>query len=273
MATAVLFPGQGSQRPDMRDTVAAELPDLLERCLELVGDDPFERVAESTRFAQPAIFCASVAGWRRLQPELESQEIVAVAGHSLGEFAALVAAGALDAADALELVVVRGRLMDEAGGGTMLALLGVADDAAEALAGRHGLSVANLNAPGEIVLSGPVDAVEAAVQAARADDMKILELGVAGAFHSPAMAPAVEPFTAALERAPFRAPAVPVISCLSAAPMTDPRRDLADVLTGPVRWSATMQALRALGAEEFVDAGPGRVLHKLVRRNLHGAHA
>ena len=106
-----------------------------------------------------------------------------------------------------------------------------------------------------------------------AQGMKALELGVAGAFHSPAIAPAVDGFTAALREAPFREPHTTVISCLTAEPMTDPRRDLADVLTGPVRWSATMRALAALGADEFVDVGPGRVLHKLVKRNLREAHA
>ncbi len=273
MPIALLFPGQGSQQPDMRDVVAEAAPDLLARCLELVGEDPFDRAGESTRLAQPAIFCASVAGWMRVEPELRGRDVVATAGHSLGEFGALVAAGALDPMDALELVVLRGRLMEEAGGGTMLALLGTDDATAESLAEKHGLSVANMNAPGQIVLSGPVDAIDAASDAAHAQGMKALELGVAGAFHSPAMAPAVAGFTAALQEAPFREPHTTVISCLTAEPMTDPRRDLADVLTGPVRWSATMRALAALGADEFVDVGPGRVLHKLVKRNLREAHA
>src|SRR5687767_12081529 len=144
MPTAVLFPGQGSQQPGMGDLVAAEAPELLERCLALVGADPFERVGESTRFAQPAIFCASVAGWRRLDATP-----VAAAGHSLGELAALVAAEALDPIDALGLVVLRGALMADAGGGTMLALLGAGDDDAEALAAEHGATVANYNAPGQ----------------------------------------------------------------------------------------------------------------------------
>ena len=117
---AVLFPGQGSQTPDMRDLVAQREPELLERCLELVGEDPFARVDESTRFQQPAIFCASIAGWRAL--DLEPQF---AAGHSLGELAALAAAGVLTVDDALELVVLRGRLMAEADDrGSMLALVG-----------------------------------------------------------------------------------------------------------------------------------------------------
>jgi [acyl-carrier-protein] S-malonyltransferase len=270
MPIAVLFPGQGSQQPDMRDDVAVVAPDLLDRCIELVGDDPFERVAESTRFAQPAIFCASIAGLQRLDVAAPP---VAVAGHSLGELAALVASDAIDVMDALELVVLRGRLMSEAGGGTMLALLGADDETAEALAHGHGVSVANFNAPGQVVLSGPADKLDAVAKTARAHGHKALELGVAGAFHSPAMEAAVAPFAEALERTTFRAPRVPVISCATAEPMTDPARELAAALTAPVRWTATMRALAARGADEFVDAGPGRVLHKLVKRNLEPARA
>jgi [acyl-carrier-protein] S-malonyltransferase len=266
MATAVLFPGQGSQQPDMRDRVAADAPDLLERCLDLVGTDPFPRAAESTRFAQPAIFCASVAGWRTLAADVRS-DVVAVAGHSLGELAALVAAEALDPQTALELVVLRGALMACAGGGTMLALLGADEDTAEALAHQHGVAVANFNAPGQVVLSGDAEALDAAAATARAHGVKALELGVAGAFHSPAMEPAVTPFAAALDDVAFAEPAFTVISCATGEPMTDPRTELAAALTRPVRWTATMRALHALGVDEFVDAGPGKVLAKLVKRN------
>jgi [acyl-carrier-protein] S-malonyltransferase len=272
MPTAALFPGQGSHVPGMRDHVAAHAPDLLDRCLHLVGADPFERAGESTRFAQPAIFCASVAGWRALDPEVRD-DVVAVAGHSLGEFAALVAAGAVDARAALELVVLRGRLMADAGGGTMLALLGADDETAEALAYRHGVTVANFNSPGQVVLSGPADALDDAASAARAHGLRTMELGVAGAFHSPAMEPAVGTFAVALDSMLFTAPQITVISCSTAAPMTDPRRELAAALTAPVRWTDTMRALDALGADAFVDVGPGRVLHKLVKRNLEPARA
>jgi len=271
--TAVLFPGQGSQEPGMRDLVAAEAPDLLESCLELVGEDPFARVADSTRFAQPAIFCASVAGWRRAAAHVDPP--VAVAGPSLGEFAALVAADALVPLDALELVVLRGRLMSEAGeragGGTMLALLGASDEQAARLAAVHRVFVANENAPGQIVLSGPEDGIAAAAERARADGLRAMELGVTGAFHSPAMEAAAPPFTAALKRTAFRTPAIPVVSCLTAQTMTDPRRDLADGLTRPVRWTATMHALAERGARRFFDAGPGQVLTKLAKRNVTGA--
>src|SRR4051812_37796153 len=266
MPTAILFPGQGSQTPGMRDAVAERAPELLER----LGDEPFERVGESTRFAQPAIYCAGLVGWLAAADEL-AEPPLAMAGHSLGELTALVAAGALDPFDGLDLVVLRGRVMDAAGGGTMLALLGAEPEQAQALADAHGVTVANDNAPGQVVLSGPGEALDAAAAAARADGLRALELGVAGAFHSPAMREAVAPFAEALRATRFAEPRVPVISCLTARPMRDPRAELADALTRPVLWRQTMRALDALGATDYVDVGPGRVLDKLVRRNL--AHA
>ena len=146
-STAVLFPGQGSQTPDMRDLVAAVRPDLLDAAIDLVGEDPFPRVEESTRFAQPAILCASLASWTRLRDHVDP---VALAGHSLGEFSALAAAGAISDHDALRLVVLRGNKMassgEASGGGTMLALMGATPAQSAALADRHGVSLANDNA-------------------------------------------------------------------------------------------------------------------------------
>jgi [acyl-carrier-protein] S-malonyltransferase len=266
-ATAVVFPGQGSQAPGMRELVAAARPDLFDAVLELVGDDPFARVDESTRFAQPAIFCASLAGWGRLHGHVEP---MALAGHSLGELTALAAGGALDEHAALELVVLRGRLMAEAGeasgGGTMLALLGGTPAQAAALAARHRVSLANDNAPGQVVLSGAPEDLQAAATAARADGLRAMALDVAGAFHSSQMASAVGPFSAALAEIPWRTPTVPVYSCTSAAPFVDPALELADALVRPVRWRRTMEALVAAGAGNVVDAGPGQVLAKLARR-------
>lgn len=263
---ALLLPGQGSQVPDMRDDVAAFAPELLDRACELVGEDPFARVGDSTRFAQPAIFCASVAGWRRLEPAMQTP--LATAGHSLGELAALVAADAIDAGVALELVVLRGRLASEVRTGTMLALLGAPEERAQELAAEHGVVVANVNAPGQLVLSGPDVALDVLAAQARAEGFKALELGVAGAFHSPAMQPAVAPFAAALRRIAWREPAFTVLSGATARPMTDPARELAEALTAPVRWMETVRALVALGADDFVEPGPGRVLTKLLRRIL-----
>ena len=267
--TAIIFPGQGSQTPGMRDSVAEHRPDLLELAAEVVGEDPFGRVNEGTDFAQPAIFCASLAGWASLgRPAGEL-----MAGHSLGELAALVAAGSLGERDGLELVTLRGRLMQrsgtEAGDGGMLALLGAgaAGHAAELAAG-HGLAVANDNSPGQIVLSGARAAFPGAATAAKALGLRALELDVTGAFHSPMMAAAVPEFEAALAEVEIATPRVPVLCAVTAEPFDDIRARLAQALTSPVRWRETMLALNARGADRFVEVGPGRVLTGLAKRTL-----
>jgi [acyl-carrier-protein] S-malonyltransferase len=265
-STAILFPGQGSQTPDMRDVVAERRPDLLELAVQVLGEDPFPRAQEGTDFAQPAIFCASLAGWDALgRPTGDF-----MAGHSLGELGALVAAGAIDERDGLELVTLRGRLMQDAGersgDGGMLALLGsgAAENAAR-IADRHGLSVANDNSPQQVVLSGATGSLPAAAADAKELGLRAMELSVSGAFHSPMMASAVPDFTAALERVTLSEPHVPVISAVTAQPFDDIRRRLADALTSPVRWRET---LHELGAARFVEVGPGRVLTGLTKRTL-----
>jgi len=263
---AVLFPGQGSQTPDMRDLVAQREPELLERCLELVGEDPFARVDESTRFQQPAIFCASIAGWRAL--DLEPQF---AAGHSLGELAALAAAGVLTVDDALELVVLRGTLMADADDeGSMLALVGADDDEAKAVAAAADLTIANDNAPGQVVLAGDRDAFEAAEAKAQELGKRAIRLPVAGAFHSPAMEPAVQPFRTALDDVALGEAGFTVYSCASARPFTDVREELAQALIRPVRWRETFTALHEAGAEHFVEVGPGKVLARLAKRIVPG---
>ena len=263
-APVVLFPGQGSQTPEMRDLVARRAPELLERCIALVGEDPFPRAGESTRFAQPAIFCASLAGWDAL--ELDP---AAAAGHSLGELAALAAAGVLDRDDALRLVVLRGELMAEADDvGSMLALVGATPEDAEAVAAAAGVTVANDNAPGQVVLSGPRDALARAEEAARERGRRALPLDVAGAFHSPSMEPAVAPFREALDSAELHEGAFPVFSCASTKPFEDVRAELAAALTRPVRWRETVIALHNAGGRRFVEVGPGKVLARLGKRIL-----
>jgi malonyl CoA-acyl carrier protein transacylase len=258
----------------MRDDVADARPDLLQAVCELVGEDPFERVDESTRYAQPAIFCASLASWSRVASRLEP---VAMAGHSLGEISALAAAGAVDEFDALALVVLRGRLMAESGaasgGGTMLALVGGTPARAAALAARHGVAVANDNAPDQVVLSGRREDLEGAGNDARAQGMRAVMVDVAGAFHSPQMAAAVEPFRERLAQSTFTTPGIKVVSCATAAPFTDPANELAEALVRPVRWRETMTALAGMSVTMFVDAGPGRVLAKLAPRCVAGAAA
>lgn len=265
--TAILFPGQGSLTPEARDHARAVCPDLVELAAELVGDDPFKLAHERTDFAQPAIFVASMAGWR----ERDAMPIAGMAGHSLGELSALTAAGAIDEEEALRLVVFRGRLMQaaaEGNGGGMVAVLGADVDTAERLAAEHGLTVANDNAPGQLVLSGPLGGIDSLQRNAREQGYKAMVLEVAGAFHSSAVASARDPFFEELSAARWSEPTVPVISGATVSPFTDPPRQLADALIWPVRWRAVMAALFDLGAREFVDMGPGRVLDRLVRRNL-----
>ncbi len=263
--SAILFPGQGSQTPEMRDLVAEVRPDLLELVVAAVGEDPFPRVEEGTEFAQPAIFAASLAGWESLgRPDGDF-----MAGHSLGELAALIAAGALSERDGAELVALRGRLMARAEEGGMLALLGAgaAEQAAE-LAQAHGLSVANDNSPQQVVLSGARTALPAAAEHAEEIGLKARELPVTGAFHSPLMSPAVPEFRAALEEVSFDHPRVPVLSAVTAARFEDPRAQLAQALTMSVRWREVVLALHERGVEEFVEVGPGRILTGLVKRTL-----
>jgi malonyl CoA-acyl carrier protein transacylase len=268
--TAVLFPGQGSLTDDSPERARAACPELVELASELVGDDPFSRAHERTDYAQPAIFVASMAGWRERDiPDIA--DIAAMAGHSLGELSALAAAGAVAVEDALRLVVLRGALMQEAAqgnGGGMVALLGGDAEAAAALAAEHDLVVANDNAPGQLVLSGPLAGVEAIKRTARERGFKALVLDVAGAFHSPCVERAREPFLNALRDVRWSEPTVPVISGATVTAFSDPPQQLADALVAPVRWRELMTTLFDLGAREFIDVGPGHVLARLVPRNL-----
>jgi [acyl-carrier-protein] S-malonyltransferase len=269
MPTAILFPGQGSQTPDMRDRVADVRPDLLDLVTETVGEDPFPRADEDTRYAQPAILVASLAGYEAIRDELDDRPL-AVAGHSLGELTALAVAQAISERDAIRLAALRGRLMSESGArrgdGAMLAALGGDDDTVVRIAEAHGATVANDNAPGQLVLSGERAALRAAGSELKEHGVRVLELNVAGAFHSPFMADAVPDFADALNATYVRKPRLAVISCVTAAPIDDVRRRLAEGLTAPVRWRETVVALQDMGVERFVDVGPGQVLAKLVKR-------
>ena len=268
---ALLFPGQGSQTADMRGAVESHRPDLVELAASEVSDDLFERAAEGTRWAQPAIFCAALAGYevlkQRYEPEL-------MAGHSLGEITALVAADALDAADGLRLVAARGRLMQEARGGGMLAVRVREREPIEEVAAETGLTIANDNAPDQLVLSGATEALDRAEELLRERKVRAKRLPVGGAFHSPLMEPAVAPYREVVERTEFREPRVPVLSCVTAAPFGDDVRErLVQALTSPVRWTGVMTALQELGATRYVETGPGRVLTNLVRKSLDGVEA
>ena len=271
---ALLFPGQGSQTADMRDQVERHRPDLLELAQSEVSDDLFERAGDGTRWAQPAIFCAALAGYEVLNDRYEPD---LMAGHSLGEISALVAAGALDAEDGLRLVAARGRLMQEAaeetGDGGMLAVRARDRATVEQVAAQAGLSIANDNAPDQLVLSGALAALDEAESLLREHRVRAKRLPVAGAFHSPLMEPAVEPFRRLTEHVEVRAPRVPVLSCVTAAPFRDVREQLVQAIVSPVRWTDVMSALRELGATRYVETGPGRVLTNLVRKSLDDVDA
>jgi [acyl-carrier-protein] S-malonyltransferase len=267
--TAVLFPGQGSQTKDMRADVERLRPDLLELAGSELGTDPFERIEEGTHFAQPAIYCASLAGWSLVDPG----EASCMAGHSLGEFSALTAAGVLTEVDGLRLVALRGKLMHEAevGGGMMA--VGTPVDVAAELAGRFGLHVANDNAPEQVVLTGDGEAIDRAVDAAKAEGLRATRLRVSGAFHSPAMGAAAAELGAALDEVELGEPSVPVYCCVTTEPYGDVRRLLVEGLTSPVRWRETVLAMRSAGETRFLEVGPGKVLAGLVRRIIDGADA
>ena len=267
---AVLFPGQGSQTSDMRSVVERVRPDLLELCQEELGLDPFEHVSDGTHMAQPAIYCASLAGWSLIADSDTTPSFMA--GHSLGEFAALVAAGALSERDGLKLVALRGSVMQRATGGGMMAV-GASVDTAVELAERFGLTLANDNSPEQVVLSGDAAAVDAACNRAKVEGLRAARLRVSGAFHSPAMSTAAPELEQALNAVELNGPSVPVFSGVTAAPFDDIRTRLVEGLTSPVRWREVVLALGERGVTHFLEVGPGRVLTGLVRKTLDDVEA
>lgn len=265
--TAVLFPGQGSHSEGMEEPFR-EHP-LLRRGIELLGFDPFERLSEGTRTHQPALFLCSIAQWA--SRDEHDDDPLAAAGHSLGEYAALTAAGAIDFDDAVRLVDARASAMADAAaredGGMVAMLKGERDDVCE-LAAELGLSLANDNAPGQIVLSGRADAIAQAVERADSIGCRARRLDVGGAFHSPLMAPAADALREALQATAVREPAFPVLSNGSTRPFADIRAELAENLLKPVRWRETLLELQSMGATDFFECGPGSVLKGLVKRTL-----
>jgi [acyl-carrier-protein] S-malonyltransferase len=246
----------------------------FQRGLELLDEDPFPRLGEGTRYQQPAIFLCSVCAWESQREDLAP---IAAAGHSLGEYAAMVAARALRFEDAIGLVAERGAAMADAGAaaaGGMTAMLGGDSQAIRALAQELGLVVANDNAPGQLVLSGPRPALEALAERAREETgARARPLDVAGAFHSPMMAPAAARLQAALARVSVAPLRFPVYSNGSARPFVDVRGELAENLLSPVRWRETVLALNELGVDQFIELGPGEALSAMVKRILPSIEA
>lgn len=286
MATAYLFPGQGSQSVGMgqdhyneSDTFAR----YVDRANEVLGfdlkavmfDGPAEKLKQ-TEFTQPAIFLHSIALYNTLDamPDM-------VAGHSLGEFSALVACGAVAFEDALQIVRRRGELMQRAGEenpGTMAAVIGMDDEVVERICAEATEKVgeeviaANYNCPGQLVISGAVDAVEKAVELLKEEGCRLAKiLPVSGAFHSSLMQPAYDGLKERLEALSISEPECPIYSNYTAQPTTDPdeiRSNVLKQLLNPVLWTQTLRAMHSNGADAFVEVGPGNVLQGLVKRTL-----
>lgn len=280
--TAFLFPGQGSATVGMGHEIvasspaagavwaeiAAALPELPRQCF----DGPLEELVETAN-AQPAIFAVNCACLAALHAAGLAPDVVA--GHSLGEYAALVAAGALTLAEALPLVRARADAMQAACArpGSMLAVTGLGAEEVEALvAGWDGegiLSVANYNSPGQIVVAGDRETMREAAPRFAAAGARVTELVVGGAFHSPLMEPAQALFLPVLERAPLRDARLPVVCNTTARPTTaaeELRAALRAQIVGGVRWEQSVDAMLAMDVDTFVEVGAGRTLGGLVRR-------
>ena len=281
MSKAFVFPGQGSQFPGMcRDLYEAhaEAREMCQAANRLLGfsltDVMFDGTADDlkqTKVTQPAVFLHSVVAQRLMTIEKPHM----VAGHSLGEFSALVACGALRFEDALLLVSARAQAMQaacEQNPGTMAAVLALPDEKVDELCkAQSGVVVAaNFNCPGQVVISGEIEAVETACVALKeAGARRALRLPVGGAFHSPLMQPAAEALQEAILKTDFHKPFCPIYQNVSAIAETEPeiiRDNLLKQLTAPVRWTQSVQQMIADGATEFYEFGPGDVLKNLIRK-------
>lgn len=281
MKHAYVFPGQGSQFPGMGKAIVEQseaAKKLVEQANTQLGFDlasimfsGTEEELRRTDVTQPAIFLHSMLAYSTLNNPQPSM----VAGHSLGEFSALVAAGVLSFADGLRLVAARANAMQKAcelEPGTMAAVLGLDDQKVEAVcSGITDIVVpANYNCPGQLVISGSVTGIEKACVALKeAGAKRALVLPVGGAFHSPLMKAAEEELQGAIQSITFNAPSCPVYQNVVAMPVTDPatiKQNLINQLTGPVKWTQSVQAMLADGATEFTEVGPGKVLQGLIQK-------
>jgi [acyl-carrier-protein] S-malonyltransferase len=297
MATAFVFPGQGSQTVGMGRALSQAFPaarrvfeevdDALgEKLSAIIWEGPLDRLT-LTENAQPALMAASLATMRVLETEAGldlARDAAYVAGHSLGEYSALAAAGSLSIADSARLLRIRGRAMQKAvpvGAGAMAALLGLEFDVAEAIAaeGAQGdvCQAANDNGAGQVVVSGGKAAVERAVELAKAKGAKrAMLLPVSAPFHCALMAPAADAMAEALAAVAIHPPVVPLVANVKAAAVTDPAeiaRLLVAQVTGTVRWRECVSYMAAHGVTQFYEVGAGKVLSGLVKRIADGAVA
>ena len=295
MSIALVFPGQGSQAVGMGRALAENFPAarlafdeidaaLGEKLTTMMWEGPAETLT-LTENAQPALLAVSVAALRVLESEAGfdvKREAAYVAGHSLGEYSALAAAGSLDPADAARLVRIRGRAMQQAvpvGVGAMAALLGLEFDAAAAIAAEAAqgqvCQAANDNGGGQVVVSGDRAAVERAVELAKARGARrAMMLTVSAPFHCALMQPAADAMAQALATTQVRAPKVPVVANVLARPISEPNeivRSLVAQVTGTVRWRESVAFMAQAGVKAFYEVGAGKVLSGLVKRIADGA--
>ena len=282
---AFVFPGQGAQFVGMGKDLYESNPlakELFDKANDVLGfkitDIMFEGTAEElkqTKVTQPAVFLHSVISALCMGDDFKPEM---VAGHSLGEFSALVAAGALNFEDGLRLVHARAMAMQEAcemAQGTMAAIIGLPDEKVEEVCAEvssegNVVIPANYNNPGQLVISGNVDAVNAACEKMKeAGAKRALLLPVSGAFHSPLMQPAKDKLQAAIEQTEVKAPICPVYQNVDAQPHTDPaeiKQNLIAQLTSSVRWTKSVQNMIADGADDFTECGPGKALQGMIAK-------
>ncbi|MFA7296360.1 MAG: ACP S-malonyltransferase [Dehalococcoidia bacterium] len=282
--TAWLFPGQGAQAVGMGRDLYEQVPaaravfDAADEALgfslsRLCFEGPEEELTRTIN-TQPALVAHGIAALvAAIEAGTVREQAAYVAGHSLGEYAALIAAGAISFSDGIRLVRERGRLMQEACDahpGTMAVVLGLQREQVAALCAEHGASLCNENAPGNISIGGTAEAVKATGEAATAAGaVRVLPLNVAGAFHTPLMLTAAEGMRAVLAAAPFTAPRMPVVSNVTARPMTsaaDFAGELADQVTSPVLWVDDVRTMLGAGVTSFIEFGPGKVLTGALKR-------
>ena len=283
---AFVFPGQGSQSIGMLGELAGEYPSVrqtFEEASDALGLDLWNLVSEGpesdlnqTQNTQPALLAAGVSVWRVWEQQGIASPVI-MAGHSLGEYSALVSAGAIEFADGIRLVAERGRLMQEAvpeGTGAMAAILGLEDqaviDVCAASAAEQVVEAVNFNSPGQVVIAGHKEAVARAVEAAKAAGARrAVELPVSVPSHCDLMRPAAEKLAEELKNIPVTAPGIPVLHNVSVSAESDPdmiRKRLVEQLYSPVRWVETIRAMKQAGIGHIVEAGPGKVLTGLMRR-------